>query len=171
MQFSFLQHFLKCLLMKEITLQVNGKQHAIQLEDTATPLLYVLRNQLQLNGPKYGCGLEQCGSCMVLMDRKAMPSCRIPASAVSNKNIVTLEGLLQEDGSLHPVQQAFVDEQAAQCGYCLNGMVITAVALLEDNDQPDDTAIREGMERCLCRCGVQPRVIKAIRTAAQNMTP
>jgi nicotinate dehydrogenase subunit A len=84
---------------------------------------------------------------------------------------VTLEGLLREDGSLHPVQQAFVDEQAAQCGYCLNGMVITAVALLENNDNPDDETIREGMERCLCRCGVQPRVIKAIRTAAQHMTP
>lgn len=157
--------------MKEIALQVNGKQHAIQLEDPATPLLYVLRNQLQLNGPKYGCGLEQCGSCMVLMDGKAMPSCRIPASAVAGKTILTLEGLLREDGTLHPVQQAFVDEQAAQCGYCLNGMVITAVSLLEENASPDEAAIREGMDRVLCRCSVQPRVIKAVRAAAQNMNP
>jgi nicotinate dehydrogenase subunit A len=167
----FPSHFFNQPSMKDITLQVNGKQHTIQLQDTSTPLLYVLRNQLQLNGPKYGCGLEQCGSCMVLMDGKALPSCRIPASAVSGRKIVTLEGLLREDGSLHPVQQAFVDEQAAQCGYCLNGMVITAVALLENNDNPDDETIREGMERCLCRCGVQPRVMKAIRTAAQHMTP
>jgi len=157
--------------MKEISLQVNGKQYSIQLEDTSTPLLYILRNQLQLNSPKYGCGLEQCGSCMVLVDGEAMPSCRMPVSAFADRKVITLEGLLQEDGTLHPVQQAFVDEQAAQCGYCLNGMVITAVALLENNQSPDDTDIREGMERCLCRCGVQPRVMKAIRTAAQNMTP
>jgi len=157
--------------MKEITLQVNGKQHSIQLEDPSTPLLYILRNQLQLNSPKYGCGLEQCGSCMVLMDGKAMPSCRIPSSAVADKAIVTLEGLIHEDGQLHPVQQAFVDEQAAQCGYCLNGMVITAVSLLKENASPDDAAIREGMERVLCRCSVQPRVMKAIRAAAQNINP
>lgn len=156
--------------MKEISLRVNGQQHRLQIDDPSTPLLYVLRNQLELNGPKYGCGLEQCGSCMVLLEGKATPTCRIPVSAVADKNIVTLEGLIDED-TLHPVQQAFIEHQAAQCGYCLNGMVITAVALLEENNHPDDTAIREGMERVLCRCSIQPRVMRAIRSAAQNMNP
>lgn len=157
--------------MKEISLQVNGQQHSLQIDDPSTPLLYVLRNQLELNGPKYGCGLEQCGSCMVLVEGKAMPTCRMPVSAAANKKITTLEGLIDEKDNLHPVQQAFVEQQAAQCGYCLNGMVISAVALLEENDNPDDTAIREGMERVLCRCSVQPRVMRAIRSAAQNMNP
>ena len=157
--------------MEEISLRVNGKKHAVRLDDPSTPLLYVLRNQLELNGPKYGCGLEQCGSCMVLIDGKATPTCRVPASAVADKNIITLEGLVDENDTLHPVQQAFVEQQAAQCGYCLNGMVISAVALLEENSSPDDAAIREGMERVLCRCSVQPRVMQAIRSAAQNMNP
>lgn len=157
--------------MEEISLRVNGKKHVVRLDDPSTPLLYVLRNQLELNGPKYGCGLEQCGSCMVLIDGKATPTCRVPASAVADKNIITLEGLVDENDTLHPVQQAFVEQQAAQCGYCLNGMVISAVALLEENSSPDDAAIREGMERVLCRCSVQPRVMQAIRSAAQNMNP
>lgn len=157
--------------MKEISLEVNGRQHSLQIDDPSTPLLYVLRNQLELNGPKYGCGLEQCGSCMVLVEGKAMPTCRMPVSAVANKKITTLEGLIDDKDNLHPVQQAFVEQQAAQCGYCLNGMVISAVALLDENKNPDDTAIREGMERVLCRCSVQPRVMRAIRSAAQNMNP
>ncbi len=157
--------------MKDITLHVNGQKHSLQIDDPATPLLYILRNQLELNGPKFGCGLEQCGSCMVLLDGKAMPTCRIPVSSVADKKIVTLEGLPNESDGLHPVQQAFIDEQAAQCGYCLNGMVISAVALLEENKNPDDAAIREGMERVLCRCSIQPRVMRAIHTAAQNMNP
>ncbi|MEK6476488.1 (2Fe-2S)-binding protein [Catalinimonas sp. 4WD22] len=157
--------------MKEISLEVNGQKYSLQIDDPATPLLYVLRNQLALNGPKYGCGLEQCGSCMVLVEGKAMPTCRMPVSAAANKKITTLEGLIDEKDNLHPVQQAFVEQQAAQCGYCLNGMVISAVALLEENNNPDDTAIREGMERVLCRCSIQPRVMRAIRSAAQNMNP
>lgn len=157
--------------MKEkIALQVNGKKYNIQVEPD-TPLLYVLRNQLALNGPKYGCGLEQCGSCMVLLDGKAATSCRIPVSAVADKSITTLEGLVQANGGLHPVQQAFVDQQAAQCGYCLNGMVISAVALLEENQNPDDIAIHEGLQQNLCRCGSQSRIIKAIQQAAESLNP
>lgn len=147
-----------------IQLQVNGKKLAVQA-DPATPLLYVLRNQLQLNGPKYGCGLQQCGACMVLLNGKAQPSCMIPVSAVKEQTIVTLEGLAK-DNKLHPVQEAFVQEQAAQCGYCLNGMVISAVALLAENPKPDDAAIREGLERSLCRCGSQSRIIRAVKRAA-----
>ncbi len=152
----------------KLTLQVNGQTATVNV-DPSTPLLYVLRNHLELNGPKYGCGLQQCGSCMVLLDGEAVPSCQMPVETVKNKKITTLEGLVNKDGQLHPVQKAFVDQQAAQCGYCLNGMVISAVALLEDNKSPDDTAIRTHLQRVLCRCGVQSRVIKAIKQASREM--
>ncbi len=148
-----------------IQLHVNGKQHTVQV-DAATPLLYVLRNLLQLNGPKYGCGLQQCGACMVLLNGKAEPSCMLPASAVQDKKIVTLEGLIQPNNTLHPVQDAFVQEQAAQCGYCLNGMVMSTVALLNENPHPNDADIRAGLQRSLCRCGTQSRIIKAVKRAA-----
>ena len=157
--------------MKEtLSINVNGQSHTVEVEPD-TPLLYVLRNQLALNGPKFGCGLEQCGSCMVLLDGRASPSCRLPVAAVTGKSITTLKGLIREDGVLHPVQQAFEQEQTAQCGYCLNGMIISAVALLKEHPQPDDAAIREGMQRVLCRCGTQARVMRAIRTAAAAMNP
>lgn len=148
-----------------VVLQLNGKSHTV-LVDPSTPLLYVLRNQLALNGPKYGCGLQQCGACMVLLDGKAQPSCMIPVSSVKELAVTTLEGLSQKSNKLHPVQEAFVQEQAAQCGYCLNGMVISAVSLLAENPHPDDTAIREGMQRSLCRCGSYARVIRAVKRAA-----
>jgi len=148
-----------------IQLHVNGKKHTLQV-DAATPLLYVLRNQLELNGPKYGCGLQQCGACMVLLNGKAEPSCMLPVSAVQDKTIITLEGLVQKDNTLHPVQEAFVQEQAAQCGYCLNGMVISAVALLNEKPHPNDADIRAGLQRSLCRCGTQSRIIKAVKRAA-----
>jgi nicotinate dehydrogenase subunit A len=148
-----------------VQLTVNGKKHSVET-DAATPLLYVLRNQLALNGPKYGCGLQQCGACMVLINGKAEPSCMLPVAAVKDKTIVTLEGLIQKDNTLHPVQEAFVQEQAAQCGYCMNGMVISAVALLNENPHPDDAAIRNGLQRALCRCGTQSRIIKAVKRAA-----
>jgi nicotinate dehydrogenase subunit A len=154
----------------DISQQVNGKAENFKA-DPETPLLYVLRNQLQLNGPKYGCGLEQCGSCMVLLDGKAEPSCLVPISAVKDKTITTLEGLIPGDGTLHPVQNAFVKEQAAQRGYCLNGMVISAVSLLRQNRDPDENTIRQNMQRVLCRCGVQPRVIKAVQLAVKDFTP
>lgn len=150
-----------------IQLHVNGKKQSVQA-DPATPLLYVLRNQLMLNGPKYGCGLQQCGACMVLLNGRAQPSCMIPVSAIKDQKVVTLEGLKNGD-TLHPVQEAFIKEQAAQCGYCLNGMVISAVALLSENPQPDDAAIRAGLERSLCRCGTQSRIIKAVKTAAEKI--
>lgn len=155
--------------MKEpITLQVNGQQHSFEV-DPATPLLYVLRNELELNGPKYGCGLEQCGACMVLIDGEPIPSCRLPVSAVTEASITTLAGLADADGNLHPVQKAFVQEQAAQCGYCLNGMVMSAVALLEAHPDPDRDAIDEGMQDVLCRCGTHTRIIRAIQAAAEEM--
>ena len=152
---------------KDIVLKVNGQSRTVRV-DPATPLLYVLRNQLQLNGPKYGCGIEVCGSCMVLMDGKAMPSCRVPVEAMAGRTITTLEGITRPNGDLHPVQRAFVQEQAAQCGYCLNGMVMAAVALLETNKKPDDEAIRAGMGRNLCRCGTHTRIVKAVRRAAEE---
>lgn len=152
---------------KDITLHVNGKEQTVRV-DPATPLLYVLRNQLEYNGPKYGCGIEVCGACMVLMDGVAAPSCRIPVEAMEGRNITTLEGLTRPDGTLHPVQRAFVKEQAAQCGYCLNGMVISAVALLNQNKKPNEEAIRLGLDRNLCRCGTHTRIIKAVQTAAKE---
>lgn len=152
-------------MMVTIDLHVNGKTHAIQA-DPATPLLYILRNQLALNGPKYGCGLQQCGACMVLLDGKAQPSCMLPIEALKNSTITTIEGLAGANNAMDRVQEAFVQEQAGQCGYCLNGMIISAVSLLKENAHPDDAAIREGMQGALCRCGSQARIIRAIKRAA-----
>ena len=149
-----------------IQLKVNGSQHRLEI-DPDTPLLYPLRNNLLLNGPKYGCGREQCGSCMVLMNGVAMPSCRIPSSAAAKFDIVTLEGIGSVD-SLHPLQKAFVEEQAAQCGYCMNGMIICAKALLDKNPDPSDDEIRQALQRVLCRCGTHSRIIKAVKRAAKS---
>ena len=152
--------------MKEsVVLKVNGKSHTLTI-DPDTPLLYVLRNQLELNGPKYGCGLQQCGACMVLLDGKAQPSCMISAKSAKVHVITTLEGISEDESSTHPVQEAFVTEQAAQCGYCLNGMVISAISLLNENPNPGDKEIREGLQRNLCRCGTHSRIIKAVKRAA-----
>ena len=145
-----------------IVLNVNGNKHVLDV-DPATPLLYVLRNQLRLNGPKFGCGMQQCGACMVLIDGKAQYSCVLPVTSSEKKRIVTLEGLASPDGQLHPVQQGFLDEQASQCGYCLNGMVISAVSLVTNSYKLDDDAIKKGMQKVLCRCGSQSRVVKAIK--------
>jgi nicotinate dehydrogenase subunit A len=152
-------------MLTTIQLQVNGQKHTVEV-DPSTPLLYVLRNQLALNGPKYGCGLQQCGACMVLLDGKAEPSCMLPVGSVKNKIITTLEGIASGFDNLHPVQRAFVTEQAAQCGYCLNGMVIQACALLEENPKPDDTAIRNALQRSLCRCGTYARIVRAVKRAS-----
>lgn len=152
--------------MKEtFILRVNGKEHQVTV-DPQTPLLYVLRNNLELNGPKFGCGLSQCGACMVLFDGKANPSCLIPVERAAEMEITTLEGLEDENGNLHKVQRAFVDEQAAQCGYCLNGLVIASVGLLNENPTPTDKEIQEGLYRNICRCGVHTRVIKAVKKAS-----
>jgi len=151
-----------------IKLQVNGKEYETEAPPD-TPLLYVLRNELELNGPKFGCGLQQCGACMVIKDGEAIPSCRLPISAVTASKIRTLEGLIDKDGNLHSVQKAFIDEQAAQCGYCLNGMVMASVALLEKNPTPSEEDIRKKLAINICRCGVHSRVIKAIKKAALNL--
>lgn len=150
-----------------ITLNVNGKKHVLTL-DPQTPLLYLLRNKLLLNGPKFGCGLELCGSCMVLINGEARPSCLIPCGQVVKDEIVTLEGL-GNTRKLHPIQQAFIDEQAAQCGYCINGMIISAKALLDKNKNPDDAEIREALQRVLCRCGTHTRIIAAVKHAASRL--
>lgn len=154
--------------MKEaLTLKVNGKTHSLKVE-SSTPLLYVLRNQLELNGPKYGCGMQHCGACMVLLDGKAQPSCMITVKSAKDHSITTLEGLAKDSASLHPVQEAFVKEQAAQCGYCLNGMVMSAVALLNENSNPGDGEISEALHRNLCRCGTHSRIVKAVKSAASK---
>ena len=148
-------------MSSSFTVVVNGKAHQVETE-ASTPLLYILRNELGLNGPKFGCGLQQCGACMVLLNGLAHPSCMIPVSAVTAYEITTIEGL-EKEGKLHPVQEAFITEQAAQCGYCLNGLVMSAVSLLNAVPKPGDEQIREGLQRCLCRCGTQSRAIRAIK--------
>ncbi|MGB7393027.1 MAG: (2Fe-2S)-binding protein [Pricia sp.] len=152
---------------ESMKLNVNGKEHAINIAPD-TPLLYVLRNTLQLNGPKFGCGLEQCGACMVLIDGECLPSCRMPVDTATKSKIVTLEGLADENGKLHRVQKAFVEEQAAQCGYCLNGLVMASVGLLNKNASPTETEIKETLKRNICRCGVHSRVVKAVKKAIQK---
>jgi nicotinate dehydrogenase subunit A len=147
----------------EIVLVVNGKRHAVQAAGD-TPLLYVLRNELGLTGPQYGCGEETCGACMVLIGAEARLSCKLPVSSVGRSRITTLEGLVEE-GEYHPVQQAFLEEQASQCGYCLNGMIIRTAALLWKTPHPSDLQIRQALDGNLCRCGSQPRILRAVRRA------
>jgi nicotinate dehydrogenase subunit A len=147
-----------------IRLTVNGGSHDVDAEgDTA--LLYVLRNDLALNGPKYGCGLGECGTCTVLIDDIAARSCAIPISGCVGRTIVTLEGLGTRD-SPDPVQQAFIDEQAAQCGYCLNGMIMTTKALLNANPHPSESEVLEALRYNLCRCGAHVEIIRAAMKAA-----
>ena len=152
-------------MKRNITIKVNGTKHTVNI-DSDTPLLYILRNNLSLNGPKFGCGLGQCGACMVLFNGNAVPSCQLSMGNIGDGAIVTLEGLLDREGSLHKVQKAFVEEQAAQCGYCLNGMVISSVSLLQKNSIPSEEEIRSGLQRNICRCGVHARVIKAVKKAS-----
>jgi aerobic-type carbon monoxide dehydrogenase small subunit (CoxS/CutS family) len=146
--------------MSIVKLQVNGTAHEVDV-DPSTPLLYVLRNDLDLSGPRFGCGLGQCSTCTVLIGGEAVRSCLMPVSAVSAP-VTTLEGLAQ-DGRLHPLQQAWIEEQAAQCGYCQNGQILTAKALLDRNPRPTDAEIRAAMEGALCRCMTYYRVQAAIR--------
>jgi nicotinate dehydrogenase subunit A len=150
--------------MARIPLKVNGKSSVVDT-DPQTPLLYVLRNDLQLNGPKFGCGLAQCGSCTVIMDGNAIRSCATPLSAAQGRTVITLEGL-GSTKKLHPVQKAFIDEQAAQCGYCINGMIMTAKALLDRNPRPTDNQIREALAGNLCRCGTHIRILRAVKRAS-----
>ena len=157
---------MKKSMKASLVLNVNGKDRSLRITPE-TPLLYALRNNLELNGPKFGCGLEQCGACMVLLNGKANPSCRIPVSEVIEKKIVTIEGLA-ETGNLHPLQQAFIDEQAAQCGYCLNGVLINSVSLLNENKNPTAAEIKNGLEKNICRCGTHSRFIKAIKKVLKS---
>jgi nicotinate dehydrogenase subunit A len=152
--------------MAQISLTVNGKPRVVDT-DPSTPLLYVLRDDLGLNGPKFGCGLSQCGACTVILDGNTARSCSIPASAARNRKVTTLEGL----GSVanpHRLQKAFIEEQAAQCGYCMNGIVMTAKVLLDRNPHPSELQIKQALQNNLCRCGSHLRVIRAIQRAARE---
>src|SRR5947209_13175533 len=154
--------------MSIISLRVNGRAHAVDV-DPSTPLLYVLSDDLSLRGPKFGCGLGQCGACTVIVRGRAIRSCVTPVSTVDGADITTLEGLGTPEHP-HPIQKAFIDEQAAQCGFCLNGVILTAKALLDENRKADDDAIRRGMSGILCRCFVHTRMYKAIRRYARGRT-
>src|SRR6186713_2430034 len=151
--------------MSNITLKVNGSTHTVDV-DPSTPLLYVLRNDLGLRGPRFGCGLGQCGACTVIINGTATRSCVTPVSAVKSE-ITTLEGLAK-DGKLHPLQQAWIEEQAAQCGYCQNGQIMTAKALLDRNPNPSDAEIRTAMDGALCRCMTYYRVQAAIKRVVRG---
>lgn len=152
--------------MRPVQLSVNGQTATVAVDDPDTPLLYVLRNELALRGPRFGCGLGQCGACTVLLDGAATRSCVTPLSAVGAAKIVTLEGL----GSVaapSPVQQAFITEQAAQCGYCINGMIMQATAFLAGNANPAEAEIKRALAGNLCRCGTHLRIVRAVQRAAR----
>ena len=152
---------------RNFTVQVNGRQHAVQADEN-TPLLYVLRNDCDLKGTRFGCGAAQCGSCNVLVDGKSVPSCDLPLWAVEGQSVVTVEGLA-EGGILHPLQQALIDEQAAQCGYCLSGILVSSAALLADHPEPTESDVRAALDRHLCRCGAHNRIVRAVLRAADVM--
>jgi nicotinate dehydrogenase subunit A len=150
-----------------ITLSVNGASRTLDV-DPETPLLYVLRDDLALHGPRFGCGLSQCGACTVIMDGVAIRSCVTPVAKAAGHKVTTLEGL----GSVqkpHPVQKAFIEEQAAQCGYCINGMIMTAKAFLDKKPNPSDREIRQALAGNLCRCGTHQRIVRAVKRAAAEM--
>jgi len=152
----------------QISLKVNNKIHSVNV-DPAMPLLYVLRDNLELRGPRFGCGLGQCGACSVILDGRAIRSCVTPVSTVQGRNVTTLEGL----GSVakpHALQAAFVEEQAAQCGYCMNGILMNSKVLLDKNPSPSEEDIRRALDPVLCRCGSHLRVIRAIQRAAHTLS-
>ena len=153
--------------MAKISLRINGKNQTIDAEPDM-PLLYALRNDLQLNGSKFGCGLAQCGACTIIMDGNAIRSCVTPVSAAQNKPVTTLEGL-GSTKKMHKIQQAFVDEQAVQCGYCINGMIMSTKALLDKNPKPTDGQIKEALAGNLCRCGTHIRILRAVKRASGQM--
>ena len=155
-------------LMPTYRLTVNDETRTIESRDPQQPLLYVLRNSLGLHGPKFGCGLGQCGACTVHLDGIAARSCTLPVSQAIGRRITTIEGLGSPD-TPHPVQAAFIAEQAAQCGYCSNGMVMSAAALLQRNPRPTDAQVREALDGCLCRCGTHVRVLRAVRRVADGV--
>lgn len=148
-------------------LKVNGAPHSVRCEPD-TPVLYALRNDLGLNGPKFGCGLGQCGACAVLLDGQETRSCVLPVSAADRHELTTLEGLAPA-GTLHPLQQAFLDEQAAQCGYCTGGMIVAAKALLDVQRHPTAQQVKEALDGHVCRCGTHNRIVKAVLRAAREL--
>ena len=152
--------------MPELTLLVNGSEHRVQV-DQGEMLLYVLRDQVGLTGTKYGCGEGECGACTVLIDGEPVKSCRRPAAAAAGKKITTIEGLAA-GGKLHPVQQAFLDQEAMQCAYCTPGMIMAAVGLLGRNANPSEAEIVRGMSGNICRCGTYPRIVAAVQQAAKG---
>jgi nicotinate dehydrogenase subunit A len=155
-------------MARSMTLNVNGRATEVTIDDPNMPLLYVLRNNLALHGPRFGCGLGQCGACTVHVDGNAVRSCITPLSSIGNREVVTLEGLGTPEKP-HPMQQAFIDEQAVQCGYCINGMIMEAAAFLLKTRNPSDEQIREALASNLCRCGTHLRILRAVkRVAAQT---
>jgi nicotinate dehydrogenase subunit A len=155
-------------MAKNIQLTVNGKSRDLRVDDPQMPLLYALRNDLDLHGPRFGCGLAQCGACTVHVDGRAVRSCRMPVAQAAGKKVVTLEGLGTPQRP-HPLQQAFIQEQAVQCGYCINGMIMQAADLLSRNKSPSDAEIRQALANNLCRCGTHVRIIQAVKRASQMM--
>jgi nicotinate dehydrogenase subunit A len=152
--------------MSLISLKVNGRTHTVDV-DPQTPLLYVLSDDLALNGPKFGCGMSQCGACTVISNGRAIRSCATPVETVANADITTLDGLGTPENP-HPIQKAFIDEQAAQCGFCLSGVVLTAKAFLDQNPRATEAQIRQAMSGVLCRCFTHTRMIRAITKYAQE---
>jgi nicotinate dehydrogenase subunit A len=157
------------MMAQAISFNLNGRPVTVQTDDPEMPLLYALRDNLGLHGPRFGCGLGQCGSCTVHLEGKAVRSCVTPVSTVARRRVVTLEGLGTQQ-KLHPLQQAFIDEQAMQCGYCMNGMIMQAAAFLEENPQPNDNEIKSALARNLCRCGSHLRIVRAVKRAASTMS-
>ena len=155
------------MMARGIELDVNGRACIVQVEEN-TPLLYVLRNDCNLKGTRFGCGAGQCGACHVMVDGVSVPSCDTPVWSVEGKQIITVEGLGKES-ELRPLQQAFIDEQAAQCGYCLSGILVHAAALLAANPDPSDTQVRATLDAHLCRCGTHNRIVRAVLRAAAVM--
>ena len=153
-------------MARDFQLKVNGAARRATAEPD-TPLLYILRNDLELSGPRFGCGLSQCGACTVLIDGKPARSCVTPVVSIGARNVTTLEGLGTKD-RLHPLQKAFIAEQAAQCGYCANGMIMTAKALLDKTPKPTEAQIRKALAANLCRCGTHNRIVRAIQRAAKG---
>jgi nicotinate dehydrogenase subunit A len=156
-------------MAQAISFNLNGRSVTVQVDDPKMPLLYALRDDLGLHGPRFGCGLGQCGACTVHLEGRAVRSCVTPISTVSHRRVVTLEGLGTPQKP-HPLQQAFIDEQAMQCGYCMNGMIMQAAALLQQNKHPSDDEIKSALAANLCRCGSHLRVVRAIRRAAGTMS-
>jgi nicotinate dehydrogenase subunit A len=154
-------------MAQTVSLNVNGRMVDVQVDDPAMPLLYALRNDLGLRGPRFGCGLAQCGACTVHLDGAAVRSCVLPVAAASGHKIVTLEGLGTPEKP-HPLQQAFIDEQAVQCGYCINGMIMQSAALLATNKRPDEQQIKEALANNLCRCGTHLRIVRAVKRASSR---